>query len=247
VLIFGLDAVLVQNSEAVVEGKQVAELENWVQRDDLTGRQVNTQGGTKIGTIGDIIFDKEGHLLGFKLSRVYVEGPLAKSKTITRDVVISPGNEDGIMSIDLARAEQQNLKQQYEDKVGTQLAEWGDEVEELKGKTNQLEGETRDKVQIQLESLIAAQDVALHQWQILQQASSEAWEEPRLALDNGLAGLQQALDKAKETFREANKSIGWAEGMAKEHKVESIGWAEGMTGEQEGESADQPEGNEQEV
>jgi uncharacterized protein YrrD len=109
VSLFGLDAILIKNAAAVTSSDEVAEFETWLTRHELKGREVDTPGGTRIGTIGDIIFDKVGHLVAFKLSRIFVEGPLAKAQTIAREVILDTGREDGILTIDLARAEQSNF------------------------------------------------------------------------------------------------------------------------------------------
>jgi hypothetical protein len=47
-------------------------------------------------------------LQAFKLSRLFVEGPLVKTQQIAREVILDPGDEDGIITIDLAKAEQQS-------------------------------------------------------------------------------------------------------------------------------------------
>jgi uncharacterized protein YrrD len=109
VILFGLDAVLVKDSNVVIDSEQIEEFATWLRRNDLQGREVDTSGGTKVGMIGDVILNDEGGVVGFKLARVFVEGPIAKKQAVARDVVIEVGQEDGIMTIDLTRAEQQSL------------------------------------------------------------------------------------------------------------------------------------------
>lgn len=109
VTLFGVDAVLVTDSEVVLDDEQTPELINWLRRQDLQGREVDTSGGTKVGVIGDIICNDEGQIIGFKLARTYVEGPIAKKLAVAREVVIDTGSVDGAMTIDLAKAEQQGL------------------------------------------------------------------------------------------------------------------------------------------
>lgn len=105
--LFGFDAILINTAQAVTNSDEVAAFNTWIALDKLKGREVNTPGGTKIGIIGDIIFDEKGHLLAFKLSRLFVAGPLAQTHKIGREVIVETGREDGIITIDLAKAEQQ--------------------------------------------------------------------------------------------------------------------------------------------
>ena len=55
--------------------------------------------------IGDVIVDTAGRISGFALSRVYVEGPLADKRVINRSVITDTGQEDGRMTVDLAKLE----------------------------------------------------------------------------------------------------------------------------------------------
>lgn len=107
VVLFGIDTILIKDSKSVKRGDQIAELGEWLSRAKLKGRPVDTPGGTKIGILGDIVFDNEGRIVGFKLSQALVEGPIARKRAITREVVVNTGNEDGVMTIDLGKAEEQ--------------------------------------------------------------------------------------------------------------------------------------------
>ncbi|MCK6624720.1 MAG: PRC-barrel domain-containing protein [Anaerolineae bacterium] len=109
VTLFGVDAVLVADSEVVLEEAQVSELDTWVRRQDLAGRDVDTPGGTRVGIIGDILVNDEGTVVGFKLARTFVEGPISRKHAVAREVVVDTGGEDGVMTIDLPRAEQHDL------------------------------------------------------------------------------------------------------------------------------------------
>ncbi len=72
---------------------------------------MDTPGGTKVGAIGDIILGEEGHITGFTLAKVFVEGPIAQQGTLPREALIDTGNDDGIMTIDLPKVEQLQQKQ----------------------------------------------------------------------------------------------------------------------------------------
>jgi uncharacterized protein YrrD len=106
----GQDAILVKNADVIhEEGNLVEPEEIWLRRDELQGRPVDTSGGTKVGKIGDVLIDGEGNVLGFTLGNVYVSGPIARNRSVSIHTVLDVGQEDGAMTIDLQRAEEQEL------------------------------------------------------------------------------------------------------------------------------------------
>ena len=110
VVTMGKDAVLVKHVEVIQEEKDISETEEtWLRRDELQGRTVDSPDGTKIGKVGDVIINKEGKVLGFSLSQVYISGPIADNNSVAIHTVQDVGREDGIMTIDLEQAEQQKL------------------------------------------------------------------------------------------------------------------------------------------
>lgn len=109
VALFGVDAILVKQSDVILPEDEVEEFESWIRRDQLNGRNVDTPGGTRIARVDDVILDDEANVLGFAFGRTYIESPVAESGAISRDVVIDTGKEDGIMTIDLEKAEQESF------------------------------------------------------------------------------------------------------------------------------------------
>ncbi|MCB8939158.1 MAG: PRC-barrel domain-containing protein [Ardenticatenaceae bacterium] len=105
VVVFGLDAILVRSSEVIAEENSLPESVAWVRLSKLNKREIDTPGGTKVGTIGDIIVGEQGNITGFALSRVNVQGPIEKNGTVPRTAVIDTGDADGVMTIDLTKAE----------------------------------------------------------------------------------------------------------------------------------------------
>ncbi|MCI0397690.1 MAG: PRC-barrel domain-containing protein [Chloroflexi bacterium] len=106
VTVFGLDAVLVRASDVVTDDSEVEEIKHWLRREELQGREVDTPGRTKVGTVGDILFNDQAQIVGFSLAKVFVEGPVAKSRTVMKGAITDTGRDDGIMTVDLAKAEQ---------------------------------------------------------------------------------------------------------------------------------------------
>jgi uncharacterized protein YrrD len=110
VVTIGQDAVLVKHDDVVREEKDIPETEEtWLRRDELQGRPVDTPGGTKVGKVGDVIINRDGEVLGFSLRYVYVAGPIADNHSVAINAVQDVGYEDGNMTVDLERAEQQEL------------------------------------------------------------------------------------------------------------------------------------------
>lgn len=108
IAVFGADFVLAKTSDAVTDDKQLTASEAWIRLDKLQGREVDTTGGTKVGIIGDAILDEEARIIGFTLSRVYVEGPVAESRTIYQTAIVDNGQADGTMTVDLTLVERQS-------------------------------------------------------------------------------------------------------------------------------------------
>ena len=110
VVTIGEDAVLVKEGDVIVTEKELTDTESaWLRRDELQGRPVDTPGGTKVGKVGDVIINKDGDVVGFHLSSVYVSGPIAENRSVASHTVQDVGHEDGCMTIDLKQAEQQKL------------------------------------------------------------------------------------------------------------------------------------------
>lgn len=108
IAVFGVDYVLAKTTDVVSDEKTLPAAEHWLRLDKLQGREVDTTGGTKVGVVGDAILDEEARIVGFTLSRVYVEGPVAESRTIFQEAIVDKGQEDGTMTVDLTVVEQQS-------------------------------------------------------------------------------------------------------------------------------------------
>ena len=105
VQVYGIDAWLVSGSDTVRQPEDIPESGTFTLVSDLRGRELQTEGGTKIAVIDHVILDNEAHVLGFGLSKVYSQGPLAERKAIARDAIITLGTTKEPMTINLAQAE----------------------------------------------------------------------------------------------------------------------------------------------
>ena len=103
--VFGVDVWLVTGSDKVAGPDEIPDADTFVLVSDLRGRDVDTEGGTKIGVIEDVVLDAEARVLGFALGKVHVQGPLAERKTIAREAITKLGSKDAPMQVVLAQAE----------------------------------------------------------------------------------------------------------------------------------------------
>ena len=105
VKLFGLDAWLMDGSEIVIATDDVQGADKYILGDALRGREMQTDGGTKIGTVSDILVDAQNNVIGFALGKIQVQGPIAEAKAIARAAVTNLGSGDSPMIVALEQAE----------------------------------------------------------------------------------------------------------------------------------------------
>lgn len=110
VAVFGIDAILVKDSNVVVNSSQFSEVTSWLRRDRLQGRQIATTDQTLVGLVGDAVINDEAQIIGFILSRIFVEGAIAQDGAVYRRVITDVGDDDVAMAIDLAKAQRQRFR-----------------------------------------------------------------------------------------------------------------------------------------
>lgn len=103
---YGIDALLVAGSDIVSDPKYIPDSPTFLLASDFWGREIETDGGTKIGTVDDIILDQDAKVSGFVLGKISVEGPIAEREAIARAAVTSLGSEDSPMIVELEKAEE---------------------------------------------------------------------------------------------------------------------------------------------
>lgn len=108
----GVDAWLTVGSDVAAALSEGEGAPSVLLTSDLRGREITTEGGTKIGTVGDILLNNNAQVAGVQLDRIYVKGPLAEKRIIPREAVLKPGLKatgrgvsDEPMVIDLSKAE----------------------------------------------------------------------------------------------------------------------------------------------
>jgi sporulation protein YlmC with PRC-barrel domain len=109
VQVYGIDVWLVSGPDTVMGPEAISESGTFTLVSDLRGREIQTEGGTKIGTIEHVILDHEARVLGFGLGKVYAQGPLAERKVLAREAIMDLGDAKKPMTINLAQAESLTL------------------------------------------------------------------------------------------------------------------------------------------
>ena len=105
VQVYGIDVWLVSGSDTVTQPESMPESGTFILVSDLRGRELQTEGGTKVASIDHVILDNEARVLGFGLGKVYSQGPLAERRAIARDAILNLGTAKEPMTINLAQAE----------------------------------------------------------------------------------------------------------------------------------------------
>lgn len=106
IALFGIDALLAKSTFTVYEGDQAPEPPGWLRLDEFLGREVRTPGGTRIGKVADVVLDEEARVTGFSLTNLSVKGPVAEADAVARRSLVEVEDEEGVMTIDLPKAEQ---------------------------------------------------------------------------------------------------------------------------------------------
>lgn len=106
VAVFGQDAWLLRESDAVMDLEDIEGSSRFIDMSAYRGREVHTSGGTTVGTIGDVIFRDAETVAGFALDKVSVDGPIAERKYIVLSAFTGLPLEKGKPAvIDMPKAE----------------------------------------------------------------------------------------------------------------------------------------------
>src|SRR5262245_55644827 len=109
--LFGIDVWLISGSDKVTQVDDRTGPKDLLFMDDLRGREIETDGGSKIGTIGDVVLDEQARVLGFTLGKNYIKGSLAEKKGIVRAAFVDLGDKERPAILDLPKAEASNLEE----------------------------------------------------------------------------------------------------------------------------------------
>lgn len=108
--LFGIDAWLVDGSTVTMQKDQFDGSEDLVLAESLQGREIRTDGGTRIGTVEDLLVDPKFVVLGFSFDKLFVQGPLTQTMSIARAAITSLGDKNSPMIASIDQAEKLKLE-----------------------------------------------------------------------------------------------------------------------------------------
>jgi len=92
-------------------------------------------------------------------------------------------------------------KEEYREKLQTQLKEWKAKIDTLEGKASTLSSEVKADMLKEIEELRRKKVVVNERWNDLQKAGGEAWDTMKEGVEKGATDLKHALDKVITRFK----------------------------------------------
>jgi len=89
----------------------------------------------------------------------------------------------------------------YVEKMKTQLDEWNAQVAKWEGKTKEAQAGARVEYEKQLETFRRQRDQALEQMRRVQGAAGDAWIDLARGADDAWAKMREAFEKARSHFQ----------------------------------------------
>ena len=93
-------------------------------------------------------------------------------------------------------------KEEYIQKLDSQLREWSAKIDELNAKAGKAKGDIKTEYTKQLEALEALRESALKKLEEMTEASGQAWEELKGGAEKAWHELKSSLDNAMAKFKQ---------------------------------------------
>jgi hypothetical protein len=92
-------------------------------------------------------------------------------------------------------------RDEYVDKMKTQLDQWNAEIGKWEVKAREAQAEAKVDLDKRIEAVRQQREQAMYQMKLLQGAAGEAWIEMMRGTDEAWARMREAFDKASSHFR----------------------------------------------
>lgn len=92
-------------------------------------------------------------------------------------------------------------REEYIDKLASQLKEWSAKIDELQSKTRTAKADIKTGYENQIRQLKDKRDAAAQKLQELKAESSDAWDTLKAGAEAAWADLKNAVTAAKEKFK----------------------------------------------
>jgi uncharacterized protein YrrD len=100
--VWGMHVVLVKDFDVILKEDELYDKEEWMSiSDDLKSREIVTIEGTRLGTIKDILIDRQGKMLAYELSKAPKEIQALEGKLIPVEATQSLGKH--VLVVDLKK------------------------------------------------------------------------------------------------------------------------------------------------
>ena len=99
------------------------------------------------------------------------------------------------------RGSLEDKKKAYQEKVETQLKEWGAKIDELKAKAEKSKADLKIKYEEQIEELRRKQEEVKGKLSEIKGSGGEAWEDLKAGVERALGDLNNAIGKAFSRFK----------------------------------------------
>jgi lipid II:glycine glycyltransferase (peptidoglycan interpeptide bridge formation enzyme) len=91
-------------------------------------------------------------------------------------------------------------REEYVQKLKTQLDQWNAEAEKWEAKANEAQAGMKAEYEKQLAAVNSRRDEALYQMKLLQGASLDAWQDMMRGTEEAWKNMQEAFNKARSHF-----------------------------------------------
>jgi uncharacterized protein YrrD len=99
--VWGQDAILIKQPDAIVKEEQLEGRDAWLSvSDDIRKFEVVAEDGTRIGTLNDVVINLSGKIMGYEMDEVAIEGQVASTDWIDVEATRSLGPDVLIITSD---------------------------------------------------------------------------------------------------------------------------------------------------
>jgi len=92
-------------------------------------------------------------------------------------------------------------REEYINKLATQLKEWSAKVDELESKAHVVKADVKIEYEKQIRQIKDKRDTAMQKLQELKGASTDAWDTLKAGAETAWTDLKNAVTAAKERFK----------------------------------------------
>ncbi|MDJ0913629.1 MAG: hypothetical protein QNI95_08670 [Desulfobacterales bacterium] len=93
-------------------------------------------------------------------------------------------------------------KQEFQDRIESQLKEWGSKIDELKSRAAGVTDDAKGKYEELIQGAGDRKQKVIDKLHHLKKSSDEAWVDIKVGVENAMDELKDAVHKVKEDFKQ---------------------------------------------